>query len=262
MPLNSLLSSAALFLFHCPSKTNIFLCCITAVFHWTVLWAYHHINVTASPIHSRSKCLLLARLIFDQQAFFFLKKERKGKKTDFKWIWAFSVTPHSTPSYVLFKSSRTEHRQMRAFFGPLSFSLSLTLKFCPHGEGFALSSGICIYDENNCLSEIRCFLWGKRDSFFFSGWQKKKKQISINNLTPSFPLLWWSSFRFSPMVFLYLSTVIPSIWFLELSLLQSKLPFNNSSGHELHLLAHIPISAVGVPPTKLPCLPEPSTQPH
>ncbi|XP_030590501.1 transmembrane protein 26 [Archocentrus centrarchus] len=48
---------------------------------------------------------------------------------------------------------------------------------------------------------------------------------------------------FSPMVFLYLSTVIPSIWFLELSLLQSKLPFNNSSGHEIHLLAHIPISA-------------------
>ncbi|XP_029994705.1 transmembrane protein 26-like [Sphaeramia orbicularis] len=47
---------------------------------------------------------------------------------------------------------------------------------------------------------------------------------------------------FSPMVFLYLSTVIPSIWFLELSLLQSKLPVNNSSGPELHLLAHIPIT--------------------
>uniref|UniRef100_A0A3P8SSU0 Transmembrane protein 26a n=1 Tax=Amphiprion percula TaxID=161767 RepID=A0A3P8SSU0_AMPPE len=53
---------------------------------------------------------------------------------------------------------------------------------------------------------------------------------------------------FSPMVFLYLSSVIPSIWFLELSLLQSKLPVNNSSGHELHMLAHIPITAVGVPP--------------
>ncbi|XP_017266729.1 transmembrane protein 26 [Kryptolebias marmoratus] len=50
---------------------------------------------------------------------------------------------------------------------------------------------------------------------------------------------------FSPMVFLYLSTVVPSIWFLELSLLQSKLPLNNSSGHELHLLAHIPIT-VGI----------------
>ncbi|KAM9855196.1 transmembrane protein 26 [Aulostomus maculatus] len=48
---------------------------------------------------------------------------------------------------------------------------------------------------------------------------------------------------FSPMVFLYLSTVIPSIWFLELSLLQSKLPVNNSSGPELHLLAGIPITA-------------------
>ncbi|XP_075209527.1 LOW QUALITY PROTEIN: transmembrane protein 26 [Parambassis ranga] len=48
---------------------------------------------------------------------------------------------------------------------------------------------------------------------------------------------------FSPMVFLYLSTVIPSIWFLELSLLQSKLPVNNSAGHELHLLAHIPVTA-------------------
>ncbi|XP_054601742.2 transmembrane protein 26 [Nothobranchius furzeri] len=50
---------------------------------------------------------------------------------------------------------------------------------------------------------------------------------------------------FSPMVFLYLSTVVPSIWFLELSLLQAKLPLNNSSSHELRLLAHIPIS-VGV----------------
>uniref|UniRef100_A0A3P8YN07 Transmembrane protein 26a n=1 Tax=Esox lucius TaxID=8010 RepID=A0A3P8YN07_ESOLU len=51
---------------------------------------------------------------------------------------------------------------------------------------------------------------------------------------------------FSPMVFLYLSTVIPSIWFLELSLLQYKLPVNISSGPELEeLLAHIPISAVG-----------------
>uniref|UniRef100_A0A3B4XD69 Transmembrane protein 26-like n=1 Tax=Seriola lalandi dorsalis TaxID=1841481 RepID=A0A3B4XD69_SERLL len=49
---------------------------------------------------------------------------------------------------------------------------------------------------------------------------------------------------FSPMVFLYLSTVIPSIWFLELSLLQSKLPVNSSSGPELRLLAHIPITAV------------------
>lgn len=49
------------------------------------------------------------------------------------------------------------------------------------------------------------------------------------------------------MVFLYLSTVIPSIWFLELSLLQSKLPVHNSSGPELHLLTHIPITAVGVP---------------
>ncbi|XP_031660214.1 transmembrane protein 26-like [Oncorhynchus kisutch] len=49
---------------------------------------------------------------------------------------------------------------------------------------------------------------------------------------------------FSPMVFLYLSTVIPSIWFLELSLLQYKLPVNISSGPELEeLLAHIPISA-------------------
>ncbi|CAB1329785.1 unnamed protein product, partial [Coregonus sp. 'balchen'] len=53
---------------------------------------------------------------------------------------------------------------------------------------------------------------------------------------------WW----FSPMVLLYLSTVIPSIWFLELSLLQYKLLVNISSGLELEeLLAHIPISAVG-----------------
>uniref|UniRef100_A0A087X7I6 Transmembrane protein 26b n=2 Tax=Poecilia TaxID=8080 RepID=A0A087X7I6_POEFO len=45
---------------------------------------------------------------------------------------------------------------------------------------------------------------------------------------------------FSPMVFLYLSTVIPSIWFLE-----SKLPLNASSGHEPRSLAHIPIAVYG-----------------
>ncbi|KAJ8016668.1 hypothetical protein DPEC_G00009630 [Dallia pectoralis] len=49
---------------------------------------------------------------------------------------------------------------------------------------------------------------------------------------------------FSPMVFLYLSTVIPSIWFLELSLLQNQLPVNISSGPEQgEQLAHIGISA-------------------
>ncbi|KAI1892587.1 hypothetical protein AGOR_G00135120 [Albula goreensis] len=48
---------------------------------------------------------------------------------------------------------------------------------------------------------------------------------------------------FSPMVFLYLSTVVPSIWFLELDLLQSKLPVNTSSGSDLQLLSHIPIAA-------------------
>uniref|UniRef100_A0A8C9X689 Transmembrane protein 26 n=1 Tax=Sander lucioperca TaxID=283035 RepID=A0A8C9X689_SANLU len=64
-------------------------------------------------------------------------------------------------------------------------------------------------------------------------------KIIYPHLSPTtIPLFWWSSFRFSPMVFLYLSTVIPSIWFLELSLLQSKLPVNNSSGPELQLLAH------------------------
>lgn len=145
----------------------------------------------------------------------------------------------------------SEHPQTQAFFRPLSFSLSLTLKFSPHGEGFALSRGICIYDENNCLSKMRCFFWEKKmDSFFFF---KKSMSLKITypylppSPPPPFPLLWRSSFRFSPMVFLYLSTVIPSIWFLELSLLQSKLPINNSSGPELHLLAGIPITAVRVP---------------
>ncbi|KAK5598849.1 hypothetical protein CRENBAI_003324 [Crenichthys baileyi] len=59
---------------------------------------------------------------------------------------------------------------------------------------------------------------------------------------------------FSPMVFLYLSTVIPSIWFLELSLLQSKLPLNNSSTHELRLLDHIPNTVAATPQvvTRLP----------
>ncbi|KAM6930107.1 transmembrane protein 26 [Lycodopsis pacificus] len=55
---------------------------------------------------------------------------------------------------------------------------------------------------------------------------------------------------FSPMVFLYLSTVIPSIWFLELSLLQSKMPVNNSLGLELQLLDPIliPVAIVELEP--------------
>ncbi|KAK6472316.1 transmembrane protein 26-like [Huso huso] len=53
---------------------------------------------------------------------------------------------------------------------------------------------------------------------------------------------------FSPMVFLYLSTVIPSIWFLELNLLQSKLSANVSHGGTTDLLANLPI------PVELICL--------
>lgn len=101
--------------------------------------------------------------------------------------------------------------------------------------------------------------WGAVSSSLAGG-KGTKKLVTKNNLPPPFPpssllalpLLWRSSFRFSPMVFLYLSTVIPSIWFLELSLLQSKLPVNNSSGPGLHLLAHIPITAVGVPSHNCP----------
>ncbi|XP_023649421.2 transmembrane protein 26 [Paramormyrops kingsleyae] len=48
---------------------------------------------------------------------------------------------------------------------------------------------------------------------------------------------------FSPMVFLYLSTVVPSIWFLELNLLQTNLPSNSSTGSDLQILSHIPIVA-------------------
>ncbi|XP_076857366.1 transmembrane protein 26 [Brachyhypopomus gauderio] len=47
---------------------------------------------------------------------------------------------------------------------------------------------------------------------------------------------------FSPMVFLYLSTEIPSVWFLELNLVQAKLPINSSSP-DLPLLSHITIPA-------------------
>lgn len=55
------------------------------------------------------------------------------------------------------------------------------------------------------------------------------------------------------MVFLYLSTVIPSIWFLELSLLQSTVPVNSTPGLENDFLAPLQITVVGVPPqTYLP----------
>ncbi|KAF7650314.1 hypothetical protein LDENG_00127320 [Lucifuga dentata] len=49
------------------------------------------------------------------------------------------------------------------------------------------------------------------------------------------------------MVFLYLSTVIPCVWFLELSLLQAEPPGNVSSGPQPDFLAHIPIAA-GIDP--------------
>ncbi|KAA0714121.1 Transmembrane protein 26 [Triplophysa tibetana] len=46
---------------------------------------------------------------------------------------------------------------------------------------------------------------------------------------------------FSPMVFLYLSSVIPSIWFLELNLLQSNLPINTSNS-DPQLFSQIPLT--------------------
>uniref|UniRef100_A0A674EM54 Transmembrane protein 26a n=1 Tax=Salmo trutta TaxID=8032 RepID=A0A674EM54_SALTR len=77
----------------------------------------------------------------------------------------------------------------------------------------------------------------------YTDWPKKRVCVLLKIASPFPPRRF--AFRFSPMVFLYLSTVIPSIWFLELSLLQYKLPVNISSGPELEeLLAHIPISAV------------------
>lgn len=79
----------------------------------------------------------------------------------------------------------------------------------------------------------------------YTDWPKKCVCVLLKIASPFPPRRF--AFRFSPMVFLYLSTVIPSIWFLELSLLQYKLPVNISSGPELEeLLAHIPISAVGI----------------
>ncbi|XP_028664078.1 transmembrane protein 26-like [Erpetoichthys calabaricus] len=46
---------------------------------------------------------------------------------------------------------------------------------------------------------------------------------------------------FSPMVFLYLSTVIPSIWFLEIDMLQSKQPANASGSNATGLSSGLPI---------------------
>ncbi|XP_051964160.1 transmembrane protein 26-like [Xyrauchen texanus] len=47
---------------------------------------------------------------------------------------------------------------------------------------------------------------------------------------------------FSPMIFLYLSTVIPSVWFLELNLLQSNLPINTSTNFDPHFFSQIPVT--------------------
>ncbi|XP_016350534.1 transmembrane protein 26-like [Sinocyclocheilus anshuiensis] len=47
---------------------------------------------------------------------------------------------------------------------------------------------------------------------------------------------------FSPMVFLYLSTVIPSVWFLELNLLQSNLLINSSTNSDPQFFSQIPLT--------------------
>ncbi|CAM4717235.1 unnamed protein product [Leuciscus chuanchicus] len=47
---------------------------------------------------------------------------------------------------------------------------------------------------------------------------------------------------FSPMVFLYLCTVIPSVWFLELNLLQSNLPINSSTNSDPQFFSQIPLT--------------------
>ncbi|XP_067249761.1 transmembrane protein 26 [Chanodichthys erythropterus] len=47
---------------------------------------------------------------------------------------------------------------------------------------------------------------------------------------------------FSPMVFLYLSTVIPSVWFLELNLLQSNLPINSTTNSDPQFFSQIPLT--------------------
>ncbi len=47
------------------------------------------------------------------------------------------------------------------------------------------------------------------------------------------------------MVFLYLSTVIPSVWFLELNLLQSNLPINSSTNSDPQFFSQIPLTMVG-----------------
>lgn len=94
----------------------------------------------------------------------FITHVSKGYERLVSHLIQHQAAPHSkavAPWHI-----RSEHPQTRAFFRPLSFSLSLTLKFSPHGKGFALSRGICIYDENNCLSEIRCFFWGKKGGLF------------------------------------------------------------------------------------------------
>ena len=89
----------------------------------------------------------------------------------------------------------------------------------------------------------------EKESFSLTGQINWRVSLKISpTLFDSSSSSWLSACRFSPMVFLYLSTVIPSIWFLELSLLQIKLPVNISSGPELHLLAHIPIASVRVVP--------------
>lgn len=174
LPLNSLLSSAALSLFHCLSKTkSIPLRRYCSVFHRADI-----VSLPSHPCHSfcypvtekmslaGSGQLWPAKINSNK---LILNEVGNGYKCLASHLIRHRAMPRSKA--VTFLHMRTEHPQTQAFFRPLSFSLRLTLKFSPRGEGFTLSSGICIYDENNCLSEMGCFFWEKRDSFFFKEWQ-------------------------------------------------------------------------------------------
>lgn len=65
----------------------------------------------------------------------------------------FSIHPNDAESASHHIASYVRRGMLRRKLTP-GPSLPLTLKFSPHGEGFALSSGICIHDENNWLSEM------------------------------------------------------------------------------------------------------------
>lgn len=103
-------------------------------------------------------------------------------------------------------------------FFRLLFNIESYFEVLSSWRSFAVSSRICIYDENNCLSEIRHFFSLKKTVFSLAGGKKKIKKMHVPENNP-FALSFHGLFSF----FLGFP-----LWFSFTSVLSS-LPFGSWS---------------------------------